>query len=103
MAAEAGWDGRLSRHDEHRLGQATVAGVGLTLVLVSYTGARDQLDMALGGLGWASVSFAALYGVVSITFTLWCLTWFRRRWSSHGPLIARAGPRAGQHSSSPHR
>lgn len=50
MAAEAGWDGRLSRHTEHRLGQVTVASVGLTLVLVSYTGARDQLDSALGGL-----------------------------------------------------
>lgn len=91
MAAEAGWDGRLSRHIEHRLGQMTVAGVGLTLVLVSYTGARDQLDMALGGLNWASVSFAALYGVVSIAFTLWCLTWLRRRWPTHGPLMAKAG------------
>jgi glucans biosynthesis protein C len=48
MAAEAGSDGRLSRHTERRLGRVTVAGVGLTLALVSYTGARDQLDMALG-------------------------------------------------------
>lgn len=79
MAAEAGWDGRLSRHTEHRLGQVTVVGVGLTLVLLSYTGARDLLDMALGGLDWASASFAILHGVVSIAFTLvvpgvgaWC-------------------------------
>ena len=42
--------------------------------------ARDQLEMALGGLNWASVSFAVLYGVVSIAFTLWCLAWVRRRW-----------------------
>lgn len=91
MAAEAGWDGRLSRHTEHRLGQVTVAGAGLTAVLVSYTAARDQLDMALGGLNWASVSFAVLYGVVSITFTLWCLAWLRRRWPTHGPLMAKAG------------
>lgn len=91
MAAEAGWDGWLSRHTERRLGRVTVAGVGLTLVLVSYTGARDQLDMALGGFNWASVSFAILYGVVSITFTLWCLAWLRRSWPTHGPLMTKAG------------
>jgi peptidoglycan/LPS O-acetylase OafA/YrhL len=59
--------------------------------VVSYTGARDQLDMALGGLNWASVSFAILYGVVSISYTLWCLTWLRRRWPTHGPLMTKAG------------
>jgi glucan biosynthesis protein C len=91
MAAEAGWDGRLSQHTEHRLSQVTVAGVGLTAALVSYTAARDQLDRALGGLNWASVSFAILYGVVSIAFTLWCLAWLRRRWPTHGPLMAKAG------------
>jgi fucose 4-O-acetylase-like acetyltransferase len=91
MAAEAGWDGRLSRNAEHRLGQVTAVGVGLTLLLVSYTGARDQLDLALGGLNWTSVSFATLYGVVSVAFTLWCLAWVRRRWPTHSSLMARAG------------
>lgn len=91
LAAEAGWDGRLGRAVERRLGQVTVVGMGLTLGLVSYVGARDQLDTALGGLHWESVSFAILYGVVSISFTLWCLTWLRRRWPTHGPLMAKAG------------
>lgn len=91
MAAESGWDGRLSRRTEQQLGRATAAGLGLTLVLVSFTGARDQLDMALGGLNWASVSFAILYGIVSIAYTLWCLAWMRRRWPTHGPLMAKAG------------
>jgi peptidoglycan/LPS O-acetylase OafA/YrhL len=91
MAAEAGWDGRMSVYAEHRLGQITAAGVGLTAVLISSTAARDQLDRALGGLSWASISFATLYGVVSVTFTLWCLAWLRRRWPTHGPLIAKAG------------
>jgi peptidoglycan/LPS O-acetylase OafA/YrhL len=91
MAAEAGWDGRLLRDEERRLGQVTLVGVGLTLLLVAFAGARDQLDDALGGLNPASASFAALYGVVSVTFSLWCLAWVRRRWPTHGPLMARAG------------
>lgn len=91
MAAEAGWDGGQSRRTEHRLAVLTGVGLGLTSVLVSYTAARDELDLALGGLNWASAAFALLYGVVSITFTLWCLAWLRRRWPTHGPLMAMAG------------
>jgi peptidoglycan/LPS O-acetylase OafA/YrhL len=91
MAAEAGWDGRLSPGAEHRLGRVAFTGVALTLVVVSWTGARDELDMALGGLNWASISFAVLYGVVSIAFTLWCLAWLRRRWPTHGRLLTKAG------------
>ncbi|HET9516798.1 MAG TPA: acyltransferase, partial [Actinoplanes sp.] len=90
-AAEAGWDGRLPRAAERRLGQVTLVGAVLTLLLMSYVGARDQLDAALGGLTWASASFAILYGVVSVTFSLWCLAWVRRRWPTHGPLMAKAG------------
>jgi glucans biosynthesis protein C len=90
-AAEAGWDGRLTRRAERRLGQVAVVGVVLTMALVSYTGARDQLDTALGGLGWAAISFAVLYGVVSVAFTMWCLAWLRRRWPAHGPTMAKAG------------
>lgn len=91
MAAEAGWDGRLARNAERRLGQVSLVGGGLTLLLVSYTGARDQLDAALGGLNWASASFAVLYGVVSVAFSLWCLAWVRRRRPTHGPLMGKAG------------
>jgi len=91
MASEADQDVRLSRRSEHQLGQVALAGVGLTLVLVSYTGARDELEKALGGLHWASVAFAVLYGAVSVAFTLWCLAWLRRRWPTHGPLLAKAG------------
>ena len=91
VVAESGADGRLPRQTEQRLGVLTLVGMGLTVALVSYTGARDQLDLALGGVGWASVSFAVLYGVVSVAFTLWCLTWVRRRWPTHGPLMTRAG------------
>jgi peptidoglycan/LPS O-acetylase OafA/YrhL len=91
LAAEAGWDGRLSGRAEHQLGRATLVGIGLTMLLVAYTGSRDQLDMALGGINWASTSFAVLYGAVSVTYSLWCLAWVRRRWPTNGALMAMAG------------
>jgi hypothetical protein len=91
MAAEAGWDGGLSRETERRLGRLTAGGFGLTLLLVAFAGARDQLDAALGGFNPASLLFASLYGVVSITFSLWCLAWVRRHWPRHGRLLAGAG------------
>ncbi|WP_153502555.1 acyltransferase family protein [Cumulibacter manganitolerans] len=89
--AEARCDGRLSAPSEHRLGEVAAAGSVLTLVLVYYTGARDQLDSALGGFTWVSIAFASLYGIVSIAFTLWCVAWMRRRWPTHGSLMIKAG------------
>jgi glucan biosynthesis protein C len=90
-AGEADWDGRLSRDTERTLGRVTVVGAGVTLALMSWVGARDDLDAALGGLGWESLVFATTYGVVSVAFPLWCLAWVRRRWPTHGSLMARAG------------
>jgi peptidoglycan/LPS O-acetylase OafA/YrhL len=91
MAAESGWDGALTRQAERQLGQVALVGMALTVALVSYVGVRDQLDLALGGLTWASISFALLYGVVSVAFSLWCLAWVRRLRLNHGPLLAKAG------------
>jgi fucose 4-O-acetylase-like acetyltransferase len=91
LAAEAAWDGQLSRGAERRLGALAAIGLTLTLGVVAVTGSRDQLESALGGLGWASVTFAVLYGAVSVAWTLWCLAWVRRRWPTHGPLLAKAG------------
>ncbi len=90
-AAEARWDGRLTRDTERRLGLVAAVGAGLTLMLMSWVGARDELDAALGGVGWESLAFAVLYGVVSVAFSLWCLAWVRRRWPTHGPLLTKAG------------
>jgi glucans biosynthesis protein C len=89
--AEAGWNGQLSRETERWLGLATLVGLGPTALLVSVVAARDQLDMVLGGLTWGSTSFAVLYGIVSVTYSLWCLAWVRRRWPTHGSLMAKAG------------
>jgi glucan biosynthesis protein C len=91
MAAAAGWSGRLSRDTERWLGQVATVGGGLTVVLVSFAETRDQLDAGVGRVQRASASFATLYGVVSVTFPLWCLTWVRRRWPTRGPLMVKAG------------
>ncbi len=42
-------------------------------------------------MGLLGVSFAIVYGVVSVSFTLWCLAWFGRRWTGLVPMVARAG------------
>lgn len=90
-AAESGWDGRLSRRAERLLGVLTAVGLGLTGALLAHAASRDELDLVLEGLGWANLSFAAVYGLVSVTYALWCLAWVRRRWPTHGPLLAKAG------------
>lgn len=56
-----------------------MVGGGLTMVLLSYVGMRDQ---RVGRDRVGSVSFAILYGVVSVAFSVWCLAWVRRRWPS---------------------
>jgi hypothetical protein len=33
---------------------------------------------------------ALLDGVIPVTGTLWFLSWLRRRWPTHGPLLGKA-------------
>jgi peptidoglycan/LPS O-acetylase OafA/YrhL len=40
---------------------------------------------------WHAVAFAVVYGMVSVSSTMWCLAWFRRRWTGHRPWSQRAG------------
>lgn len=91
MAAESGSDGSLTRDAERRLGR--LAGVGLLAVSVvlAVAGAQDRIEELMQDVNVASVTFAALYGLVSVTFPLWCLAWVRRSWPTHGALLARAG------------
>jgi hypothetical protein len=66
-----------------------VAAVGL---LVAGTDmAHGGLDRLFGGWHWQSLAFAVLQGVVAVTFSLWVVAWFGRRWTGQGRLAARAG------------
>ena len=50
-----------------------------------------SLTDALHEMSWQGVAFALVYGAVSVSFSLWCLSWFRRRWTGHRPWSQRAG------------
>lgn len=91
LAAESGSTGEIARAHERRLGLVTAVGLLAALALLAVEALRDREEDPLRGLGWASVTFGVLYGVVSVAFTLWCVAWVRRRWPTHGVLLAKAG------------
>ena len=40
---------------------------------------------------WQSLAFAVLEGAVAVTWSLWVVAWFGRRWARQGQLAKRAG------------
>ena len=58
--------------------------------LAAYEQARGQLQSALHSAGWAAILGTALYGIISVAFTVWFTALIRARWSGGGPLLARA-------------
>lgn len=90
-AAEAGRPVTVPRPIERRLGIVLAVGLVLTLGLLLAAGVGADIGDALVGVTWWSVSFAVLYGAVSVVFTLWCVSWVARRWPTHGQLMERAG------------
>ena len=91
IAAESGWDGSLTRDAERRLGRLAGAGLLAVSVVLAVAGAQDRIEELMRDVNVASVTFAALYGLVSVAFPLWCLAWVRRRWPTHGEILAKAG------------
>jgi len=48
-------------------------------------------DQALAmGADLPTMAIALLDGVIAVTGTLWFLSWLRRRWPAHGPLLGKA-------------
>jgi peptidoglycan/LPS O-acetylase OafA/YrhL len=90
LAGEARWDGRITVRAEHRWGVVAATGSALTGLVVALARSED-VNAVFHQMRWQGVAFAALYGLVSVAFTLWCVAWVRRRWVRHGPLLARAG------------
>ncbi|MGZ4580843.1 MAG: acyltransferase family protein [Nocardioidaceae bacterium] len=91
-AAEAGWLDDLAWARARRLGWVAAAAA---VLLGSLFGleiiARGDVDVLLQATQPApTAAFALLDGVIAVTWTLWCVAWFRRRWTRHGPLLGEA-------------
>lgn len=90
-AAETGWLRDLPRVLARRLGWVALAGTVATVTLFAVLEARDEASGVLNAAaGWPTMLFAFLDGTVAVSLTLWFISWVRRRWPSHGPLIGKA-------------
>jgi hypothetical protein len=73
-------------------GQVAAAGLAAAGLLVAVTATADgDLARLYGGWHWPSLTFVVLEGMVAVSFSLWLLAWFGRRWTQQGPLARRAG------------
>jgi len=90
-AAETGWIGLLQPPFTRRLGRVAAVGAAALAALFGAEVAWGDVDELLQAeaLG-PTIGFAALDGLVSVTWTLWCVAWFRRRWTGHGQLLSTA-------------
>ncbi len=90
-AAETGWLTDLPPVLARRLGWIALAGLIATVSLFAVLEARDETEAVLNaGAGWGTVLFALLDGIVAVSLSLWVITWVRRRWPGHGPLLGKA-------------
>jgi peptidoglycan/LPS O-acetylase OafA/YrhL len=71
-------------------GWLTVAGAVAVVGLMASTGDEDINDV-LHTMPWQGLAFATAYGLVSVSFTIWCLQWFGRRWTGDRPWTLKAG------------
>jgi hypothetical protein len=75
-----------------RCGQVAAAGLAASGLLVAVTATADgDLARLYGGWHWPSLVFVVLEGIVAVSFSLWLVAWFGRRWTRQGRLAARAG------------
>jgi surface polysaccharide O-acyltransferase-like enzyme len=86
-----GWIERLPATHTHRLGQLAAVGMVALFLLFGVSLAPDGDDKIALGVDVPTALFALLDGLIAVCFSLWFITWMRRRWPAHGPLVAKAG------------
>ena len=84
-------DPGVGRRAARRWGWVTVLGIAAVILLLGSIAGSGELTDALHQMPWQGIAFALAYGVVSISFSLWCLSWFHRRWTGHWRWSQRAG------------
>jgi hypothetical protein len=88
VAFHEGWIERLPASVAHRLGQLAVGGMVALFLLFGVSLAPEDDETIALGVDVPTALFALLDGLVAVSFSLWFITWIRRRWATHGPLVA---------------
>jgi len=90
-AAESGWLEHLAPGLVRRVGWVALGGTLATIALFAVLDIQGRAEPVLNeAAGWPTIAFALLYGVVSVSLTVWLVAWVRARWPAHGPLIGGA-------------
>jgi hypothetical protein len=84
-------DRGLSTTLTRRLSQLAAAGMVALFLLFGLSLAPDNDEKIALGIDVPTALFALLDGLIAVCFSLWFITWIRRRWTTHGPLVAKAG------------
>ena len=74
-----------------RLGWIALAATAVFAAVGVYEKMHGHLQSALHGTNWVALGAAVLYAIISVAFTVWFTALIRARWTSSGPLRARAG------------
>lgn len=91
LSGETGWVERLPRSLVRRIGWTALAALCLAAPLVAYgVSQADASSDLLAAPDWPTGAFALLDGVIAVTWSVWLVCWFRRRWTTHGRLLDRA-------------
>jgi Acyltransferase family len=88
-AAHSGWLAGLSRRLQRVSGWVVVAAT-VALVVVLAVAVDPDIEELETGADVPTLLFALLDGVIAVAFALWLLAGLQHRWSTHGPLVARA-------------
>jgi hypothetical protein len=90
-AGERGWLENLTPALVRRLGWLAATAAAALSALFGAVIVWADVDVLLQATGLGpTVLFAALDGLLAVTWTVWCVAWFRRRWTNHGPLVGKA-------------
>jgi len=90
-AGERGWLVTLSPTRTRRLGRVAATALAALVALAFFAIATSDGEDLITGLNAGMLAFVFLDGTVAVCGGLWLVSWLRRRWTTQGPLLVRAG------------